>query len=282
MRPEEPTSTDFLWQMEAIAKNFNPLSLAEAMDCLDSGRLPARAVCITFDDGYADNATLALPILQKFKIPATVFVASGYMNGGRMWNDTVIEAIRAFEGPLLDLSEFKMGTFHLSSESQRYETSLKLLQKVKYLSLDARAAVIEFLESVVRPLPHDLMLTNSQILELVGAGIEIGGHTKNHPIMATLTIDEALEELESNRADLESLISKPVEYFAYPNGKKGQDYYGEHSRLVERQGFRAAFSTDWGVSNENTNRFGLPRFTPWDRTVGRFVARLLLNQSKLV
>ena len=73
------------------------------------GRAPARALAITFDDGYADNATVAAPILLRLGLPATFFVATGFLDGGRMWNDTVIEAVAPRRGPVLDLAPLGLG-----------------------------------------------------------------------------------------------------------------------------------------------------------------------------
>ena len=87
MRPREPTVSDFEWQMELLAKYFNPISLSDALTALEYGELPERAVCVTFDDGYANNEELAMPILTRLGIPATVFVSTNFLNGGRMWND---------------------------------------------------------------------------------------------------------------------------------------------------------------------------------------------------
>ena len=78
---------------------FKVLPLDEAVARLKAGTLPARAVCITFDDGYADNHHVALPILRRHGLVATFFIATGFLDGGRMWNDTVIEAIRACKMP---------------------------------------------------------------------------------------------------------------------------------------------------------------------------------------
>jgi len=282
MRPSEPTVDVFSWQMELISRFFNPLSLSDALESLHLGRLPPRAVCVTFDDGYADNATIALPVLKIWNIPATVFVSSGYINGGRMWNDTVIECMRRFSGRILDLSELGLGKYQIYTDQDRLTVAEGLLGKIKYLSLAKRQEVLDFIEICVPSLPHDLMLSSQQILNLANDGIEIGGHTKNHPILATLSVDQARQEIESNRSDLTSITSRPVRYFAYPNGIPGKDYQREHRNLVEGIGFDAALSTVRGVSNELSDKFQLPRFTPWDKSPGKFMLRLLGNQRQLV
>jgi len=85
MRPGEVDKQAFTWQMQLLARYFNVLSLNEALSGLQNDNLPPRAVTITFDDGYADNLHNALPILKQFGLSATFFIASGYLDGGRMW-----------------------------------------------------------------------------------------------------------------------------------------------------------------------------------------------------
>ncbi|WP_163360867.1 polysaccharide deacetylase family protein, partial [Escherichia coli] len=81
---------------------FNVLPLDEAAQRLKDGSLPARAAALSFDDGYADNHDIALPLLQKHGLPCSFFIATGFLDGGRMWNDTLIESIRLSTKPLLD------------------------------------------------------------------------------------------------------------------------------------------------------------------------------------
>ena len=88
---------------------FNVIPLLDAVRHSAAGTLPPRAACITFDDGYADNAEVALPILQRHKLHATFFVATGFLNGGRMWNDTIIELVRRAPDGVLDFSAFGLG-----------------------------------------------------------------------------------------------------------------------------------------------------------------------------
>ena len=80
--------------MRFAKANFNVISLADGVAGLKRGCLPPRALSITFDDGYRDNHDIALPILLQLGLPATFFVATGFLDGGRMFNDTVIEAVR--------------------------------------------------------------------------------------------------------------------------------------------------------------------------------------------
>ena len=90
----EVEAAAFDWQMALLAEYFQVLPLSEAVHRLHSGTLPARAACVTFDDGYADNHDTALPILQKWRLPATFFIATAYLDGGWMWNDAVTESLR--------------------------------------------------------------------------------------------------------------------------------------------------------------------------------------------
>jgi peptidoglycan/xylan/chitin deacetylase (PgdA/CDA1 family) len=77
----------FAEQLEVVRSCARPVSLAELVSCLDSGRLPPRLVAVTFDDGYADNLSHALPLLERFEAPATLFIATGYTGRSFDWED---------------------------------------------------------------------------------------------------------------------------------------------------------------------------------------------------
>lgn len=282
MRPNEPTVDIFNWHIQLISKFFSPLGLAEALDLMEKGTLPENAICVTFDDGYADNEQHALPILQKWKVPATVFVSTGFLNGGRMWNDTVVEALRHMDKEICLLS-VGMDTYKTKTNDQKCEAAYDIITHIKHMEPDERLNITKHIASKCpKALPDDLMLNNEALLNLVKAGIEIGGHTVNHPILANLPYTEALKEIEEGKKTVESIISKKVRYFAYPNGKPNQDYYLEQSDIVKKLGFEAALSTEWGVSSYDSDIFQLARFTPWDKTPEKFMLRLLFNQRKLV
>ena len=136
--PGEPDAVRFETQMRWLKTWFNVLPLAEAVERLRTGSLPARAAAITFDDGYADNCTVALPILRRVGLPATFFIATGYLDGGRMWNDTVIDVMRRAEGPDLDLIPLKLGRYPVGTLEDRRHSLGQLLGKLKYLEPGVR------------------------------------------------------------------------------------------------------------------------------------------------
>jgi peptidoglycan/xylan/chitin deacetylase (PgdA/CDA1 family) len=275
---DEPTAAEFDVQLGALRECFNVLPLREAVERLENGTLPPRAVAITFDDGYADNAEIALPILKKHRLPATFFIASGYLNGGRMFNDTVIEAVRRLDGPTVTLPLDDLRDVPIASTQEKRNALPRLLKAVKYLSPDERVEFTNRIASLARsPLPDDLMMQDPQVRQLSSAGMEIGGHTVNHPILTRVSPDIAKREIEENRSALEALTGQKPTLFAYPNGGPNTDYAWVHTQIARAAGYRAAVSTAWGVAQHGSDLFQLPRFTPWDRDPRRFVLRLLRN-----
>ena len=278
MYPDEPDAAAFDARMAFVAARFNVLPLDEAIERVGAGTLPRRALCITFDDGYADNFHVALPILRKHRLPATIFVASGFLDGGRMWNDTIIEAVRRAPPGTLDLCDIGLGAYRLDGWVERRAAVAAILDALKYRASDERQDIADRIgRTVAQALPNDLMLTTSELRGLHSAGICVGGHTVTHPILLRTPADAAREEIRKGRADLEARLGAPVRLFAYPNGKAGRDFGPEHVRMVREAGFHAAFTTDWGAASQLTPRFELPRFTPWDRSNWRFGMRLVHN-----
>ncbi|WEN41437.1 hypothetical protein CKCBHOJB_00989 [Thauera sp. GDN1] len=264
-----------------IAAWFNVLPLEEAVARLKRGQLPARAAAITFDDGYADNWLNAVPILQKHGLHATFFIATGFLDGGRMWNDTLIESVRNTRAGQIDLSWLGKPTLALDSIAEKRTALDALIPAIKHMpAVERDAAVSRVAESCAAVLPNDLMLTTEQLRALRSAGMGVGAHTVSHPILARIDAASAYREIAEGRERLEELLGERCGLFAYPNGKLGQDYLAEHVEMVRSLGFDAAASTNWGASSMSTDCFQLLRFTPWDQSRLRFMLRLFRNIRK--
>jgi peptidoglycan/xylan/chitin deacetylase (PgdA/CDA1 family) len=274
----EVCAKEFDWQLGVLSRWFRVLPLPEAVARLRDGTLPVRAACVTFDDGYADNVTAALPILRRHGVPATFFLATAFIDGGRMWNDTVIETVRRAPGVTLDARPAGLDTLDIATLELRRQVIDRLLAALKYLPMEERERRAgELSAATARDLPSGLMMTTGQVRQLHKSGMQIGAHTVNHPILARLDPKSAGNEIRDSKARLEGITGSSVSLFAYPNGKPGLDYCREHVELVKELGFEAAVSTARGVAHAASDPFQLPRFTPWDRTPGKFLLRLMHN-----
>ena len=261
-----------------LAAWCNVLPLDQAVVRLQAGTLPARAACITFDDGYADNFSVAMPILQRHGLTATFFIATGFLDGGRMWNDTIIETVRSCQGAVLDLSALGLGTHVLGTLAAQQAAITSLIGQIKYRPVAERITLTEEITRVakVQP-PKDLMMTSAEVKALRQAGMQIGAHTASHPILAKLTDEQARQEIGDSKRFLEHLLGEGITVFAYPNGKPGEDYSPQSVDVARSLGFDAAVSTQWGASRMGDDPLQIKRFTPWDKTRLRFGLRLLKN-----
>ncbi len=261
-----------------VSRWFNVLPLDLAVAHLARATLPQRAAVITFDDGYADNAVHALPVLQHHGVCATFFVATDFLDGGRMWNDTLIEAVRHCRRNTLDLHALGLGLHALDSVAQRRTAIDTLLERIKYLEPAQRLQTVTLVAELAgNRLSDTLMMRSDQVRALRDAGMQIGAHTASHPILQKLTDAQAQEEITRSKDALESLLQEPVTLFAYPNGKPGVDYSARHVAMVRAAGFAAAVSTAPGAARSSCDLHQLPRFTPWDQTRTRYGLRLLSN-----
>jgi peptidoglycan/xylan/chitin deacetylase (PgdA/CDA1 family) len=278
LAPSEPTAGRFDDLLRWLKLQLVLLPLPDAVRRLQQGTLPARAGAVTFDDGYRDNAELAAPLLRRHGVPATFFVATGFLDGGIMWNDVIIDALRRTAHDALDTGELGLGRLSLDSLPARQAALPRLLKAIKYLPEGERDASVSRVAQALGVQPRrDLMMTTAQVQELARSGFDIGGHTVNHPILTRLPDDRAAQEMAAGRRALQQITDTEVPLFAYPNGRWGHDFEARHAEMARATGFEAAFSTEWGVASSAARPFALPRFTPWDRSRLRFELRLARN-----
>jgi peptidoglycan/xylan/chitin deacetylase (PgdA/CDA1 family) len=261
---------------EMLARLFTVLPLDEAVEMAAQGTLPRRAVSITFDDGYRDNFDVALPILKKHRLTATVYLASSFLDGGRMFCDTAIECARRLPAGEIDLTAFGLGRRQVGDVPSRIRIGGELNDVVKYRPVGEREALCERIESLVdEPLPKDLMMTSDQVTRASREGITFGGHTVNHPNMAGLDAETARREIVHNREAITALTGRPPRTFAYPFGKPGANYTTSTMALVREAGYASAVSMSWGVATVDSQRFQLPRFGPAERHGKSLYTRML-------
>jgi peptidoglycan/xylan/chitin deacetylase (PgdA/CDA1 family) len=251
------------------------LPLAEAATRLANGSLPARSACITFDDGYINNLTVAAPILAARGMSATFFITTDFIDGGAMWNDRVTEILRRSRAEL-DLEPLGLGRYTFTDALSRRTAMRAVLDAIKYLPPARRLErVAQLAERAGADFDERLMMNEQQLRELAALGMDLGAHTLTHPILTRIDETSARREIGASRERLSAILGRPVDLFAYPNGRPHEDYDVRHVKIVRELGFRAAVSTAWGCARAGADAFQLPRIAPWDRTPTRFAARMV-------
>jgi peptidoglycan/xylan/chitin deacetylase (PgdA/CDA1 family) len=215
-------------------------------------------------------------VLTKVGVPATFFIATGFLNGGCMWNDVVIDSVARTRRSSFECVDPQLGTLDLSSTAARLAAITRLLASLKYVEQGARARRAAELARALDVEPQrTLMMSTDHVRDLIASGFDIGAHTVNHPILSSLDAATARREVAESKRMLERVLGREVRLFAYPNGRPGDDYGQRECDIVQDAGFLAAFSTRAAVVDETAKVFELPRIAPWDRSGIKHCARLL-------
>jgi peptidoglycan/xylan/chitin deacetylase (PgdA/CDA1 family) len=253
----------FRLQMAFVARAYSVLAFDALVDALSRGTLPRRAVAITFDDGYADNARVAFPILRAFGIPATVYVATGAVGGDvPFWVAAARALALGAPGPTLEVEG--LGAIALDGPGGREAAAKGLtraLVQVDAVTRDARLGRAAAAYGVdLRVVLAGTMLSWAQIRELADAGWTIGAHTVTHSNVALVDPACAEAEITGSRDALATATGRAVRHFCYPNSGGQHAYFGPGVvELLRRAGFRSATTSRPGGVGIGANPFLLPR-----------------------
>ena len=271
----------FTAQMKLLRKHYSCVSEDDIINALEKGRpLPDHPVWVTFDDGYKDNFTNAFPILQKYHIPATLFVTTGFINKKIIpLRDFLIEAIQRGSGEI----HYKQGTKSLPISLQT-EKDHALNQIGNILASDyfksQKERIEEWSESLDIKLQDitDLFLSWEEISEMTKSLISIGSHTVQHKRMIHIPSEEIKKQINDSKNEITKRINKKVFSFAYPQGKKDDIHFEACIPILKASGIKLAITTIGGSNpiKLNKSRFQLKRFgVSYDDNFSLFRLKLL-------
>ena len=255
---------DFERHLVFLKERFQVVRLAEYAEALRGRQaLPEGCAVITFDDGYADNHSTALPLLRKHGLPATVFLAADFVAGGRpLWVDRLAAAFAATD--LGDWADPVEGTsLPLGTDAGKAAAYLWVKSRLKLLPDAQRAGladrICQALCSAGEPELPALFspLSREQVREMADSGlIDFGSHGLSHAILTALPEAEARRELVESKKAVEELCGKPVRSFAYPNG----DYDPAVALLVQEAGYSCAVAGGLRLNEpQDTDPFAIKR-----------------------
>ena len=238
-------------QLRVIRSGYQPLTLAELAAALRRRRVPRRGVVVTFDDGYADNLDVASPLLAAHGIPATIFVATAYVDGRReFWWDELERLLRhaADTGAEVTLEICGQRLVYHRLTEQSLRTALMELQfrmrsstapQIANILRQLRASVGQQADGKTRDSHRPLRIDELRRLSADGL-IEVGAHTRWHASLARASRGEQLDELGGSKGDLEDWLDARVTSVSFPFGRRARDYTRRTVRIAREVGFEAA------------------------------------------
>jgi len=265
----------FAEHVEVVRKYANPISLSRLVHYLKNGSLPPKSVAVTFDDGYVDNLYNAKPVLEKYDIPATVFVCSGYA-GKEFWWDELNRLVMSSQAELHALrlqvgeNRFRWEQPDGSPEAKGLEVRNMFRHALYYFLLPLGIEDLNEAMKIIRiwsglstnEISFPRGMNHQELLQLVDGGLlELGAHTRNHPMLPQISLDRQKDEIISSKRDLEELLGKHIDGFAYPNGRATADA----KRIVREAGFTYACTSLHDVVRPGRDMYELTRF--WQKDV---------------
>jgi peptidoglycan/xylan/chitin deacetylase (PgdA/CDA1 family) len=272
--PALPTRV-FEQHMAYVSRAYRVLTVEDLVERMGRGDLPRHAIAITFDDGYRDTLTHAAPILARLGLPATVFLATGFIGTGEIpWVDRVALALKRTEmRSMVSPWGEAVGLAEAADRVRALELTLRYL---KQLPDESRREVVEILlERLAVPdeAGAGSMLSWEDVRALRKIGFSIGAHTVEHPILSRIDGARAWAEIVGSRDSIAAECGDVPRAFAYPNGRT-EDYTAAVVDLVRRAGFTCAVTTRFGVNGPGTNPWELRRGGPWERDLPTFATKL--------
>lgn len=299
------TPEHFAQHMELLQKHCVVMPLSELVRVVQQGRASRRMIAITFDDGYADNLHQALPLLEKYGMPATVYVASGTLDTPRefWWDElhrllllpgrlpAVIRVLVRGEEIISALGDSaahserqwkELSAWSVVSSddpSPRHALYRQLCRHFKLMRPSERETVLSDLRAQIGVgevgRETHRALTGQELRKLATGDIEIGGHTVSHSSLGVLSPEEQRAEIQDGNRGLERILGQPITSFSYPFGCR-TDFTAETVGVVRHEGLAYACANYEERLHRSSDFFRLPRhvvrnwsrdqFNQWLRT----------------
>lgn len=222
-----------------------------------------KSLAITFDDGHYDFCSNVLPLLEKYEVPATVFITTGLIGKeAELWGDE-LERILYINDYRRQRFEIWGQLFFLGSESERFSSMIRLRNMLKNMPSDERINCLSelstFLKAGTKPRITHRIMTAAEIQKCAQSSfVTIGAHTVTHCCLAQETKERQIQEIRDSKKALEEIIEKEVTMFAYPYGEV-EDFTEETIRIAKSIGLKKIFAVCGGMTNSQYINGRIPR-----------------------
>ena len=291
------TLEHFEEHLQKLRNRYELICLHELGKSVAERSVPKNAIAVSFDDGFVDNLNIALPLLKKYEIPATVFVTSGYVDQDRELPSDTLERCLLGDRHLPEKPTLRIGdqsrtweigknggknaTWNVTLDvdpTPRHNCYLDLHSILKIMSQSERQALLEDLSAwATTPTTarSDRRLMSSEELKSLASSalVEIGAHSSNHLALAGHPLDVQQNEISESKQKLEEITRKRVSSFAYPYGGR-READDQTIELVKESNFDLACANVFGIVTSKSDPYWLPRVIVRDWGGDEFARRL--------
>jgi peptidoglycan/xylan/chitin deacetylase (PgdA/CDA1 family) len=240
-------------QLQWLRRVANVVALERALGDLEAGRpLPPRAVALTFDDGYRDVLDLAVPILERLRLPATFFLVPGLLSGEvRCWWELLGWAFANAGADTVRFGERDLPVRGPRGRESYHWLSDRLRELNRAERDRATDELVDRLRPAGQPRDRELFMDWTAAKELVERGFEVGSHSNHHAVLSREAAAEQVRDLATARERLEGGLGVQARLLAYPSGQ-ASEYDRDTVRAAELAGHSRAFTTDAGWNTRST------------------------------
>ncbi len=255
----------FEQQMRALRDSAEVFRLTSLVEAYAAGR-DLDGVVVTFDDAYRNNATVALPILERYGVPATFFLSTGFIGNDRMfWVDEVEQAVDQTDVVFVDFTPIGLKYFPLDTPQARMQAVTEIKARLKRIPEDDKNRLLGVLKATLPARAGSRKAANYETLSwndvrrmAESPMVELGGHTVDHAILSRLPAERIREQVVQSKQMIERQTGCEVTLFAYPNGGP-EDYTPESIEILKEAGYSCACTTLPGMNTKDTSLYELRR-----------------------
>lgn len=274
--------------LRTLSRRYHFVSLVDAAEMLQ-GKRPVEpySVVLTFDDGYRNNVTHALPVLRKYNAPATFFVPTGFLENPRpFWCDRLDYALQYTQ---VDGRQVRIGSCMMRLDSSSREALCTSYMRLRRTAKEQKMSDLDFLRDIDELATQlesesgkslgeihqnddwSATVTWEQVQETIGNGVTIGSHTVDHTRLGLVDQAHARDQLTRSKHAIEARTGQPCVMLCYPNGS----YDADTVALARACGYLCAVTTDEGLNRKGDDVMKLKRFNvSTDAPCGDLVAQI--------
>jgi peptidoglycan/xylan/chitin deacetylase (PgdA/CDA1 family) len=248
--------------------SYNVISLSHYIRALINHEDISKAVVFTVDDGYRDFYLNAYPVFKKYNYSATIFLTGDFIEGKLFfWWDTIEYIFKETKVDIIDFPQLGLNKVSLVDLKNRNDCASQVTVRLKKVPNADKLAMIE---QLVRLLNVDISsqprgiyepLSWTEIREMKEHGIEFHPHTRTHPILSNVSVEQQKDELTTSKAIIEDKLNSKADIFCYPNGDLG-DFNEDTISILKSTGYIAAVIGVSGFyhTKMKNDMYRIPRF----------------------